>query len=265
MGGRESEPGDVSASAATGADELQRDQTSAPGERPPESSSDIQMAETPERDVESDRRLWTGLLGWNDRRQGQSANQYLIGLKATYLALERDPDPIRERIRQELDRILKKYPDDLPIKDDREAWDDANRCETLLVHLYDQIRLDVELDRRILEAEQMKLDFASFYAGRRMKPATADAKLTVDQEKANRSLLARLIEDLQWHNNKLYLKRSYARTAQIRVSVAFLIALAIFGMTMISVFGTSEFLGVAVTSAEVRVSEDVQGQPGQNP
>lgn len=208
-----------------------------------------------------------GLLAklFGDRLYGQSALQYLIGLKATFLSLDRPTNAKGELIWREMDRILAKYPGNARILDDQAAWDDANRCERLLVNLYDPTRLDVELDRRILEAQQMKLDFASFYSGRQMK-ATADKTLTDEQENVNRSLLSRLIQDQQWHDNKLYLKRSYAHTAQMRVSIAFLLALVLFGITMISVFGSAGKLAVTeAQSGPAESSAAVAAQPEATP
>jgi len=202
---------------------------------------------------------------FGDRLYGQPALQYLIGLKATFMSLDRPTDEKRKAIWTEVERIFAKYSDDGRIVDEQAAWDDSNRCERLLVNLYDSTRLDVELDRRILEAQQIKLDFASFYAGRQMK-ATADKTLTDEQENANRSLLSRLIQDQQWHDNKLYLKRSYAHTAQMRVSIAFLVALVLFGTTMISAFHMNGSPAIAdADPGQVNKPEALAMQPEQNP
>lgn len=202
-------------------------------------------------------RLWRVLRGSDDKLYVQSANQYLIALKSTYLALlaARTGDA-NKLIWDELVRIFARYPDGVRIRDDMSAWDDAFRCERLLVNLYDPTRLAVELDRRILEAQESKIDFAAFYVGRQEKPATAGDKLTEIQQEANRALLAKVIEDQQWHNTKLYLKRGYARYAQRRVTIAFLVSLAIFSFTMWTVFQTR---------LEVVSSSDEDGTETQEP
>ncbi|MBL8581497.1 MAG: hypothetical protein JNL61_04610 [Rhizobiaceae bacterium] len=182
------------------------------------------------------------MFGSDDPNFGKPANQYLIALKASYLALlSKRADGSDQQIWDELKRIFAKYPDDVVIADDEAAWNDAYRCERLLVNVYDPMRLDVELDRRILEAQNSQLDFASFYVGRQQKPADK-GELTGEQQAANRSLLARLIEDQQWHDARLYLKCGYAHTAQVRVSWAFFIALLIFGSTMFMVFQTRSYV-----------------------
>lgn len=188
------------------------------------------------------------LFGSTDRFFAKPANQYLLALHATYLSLlSKRRDSADQQIWDELQRIFAKYPDGGRIADDESAWSDAHRCERLLVEIYDPTRLDVELDRRILEAQSSKLDFASFYVGRQQKPV-ADKELTADQLAANRSLLSKLIEDQQWHDTKLFLKRGYAHEAQKRVSMAFLIALLIFGGTMLQVFQTRTFVGVSAAN-----------------
>jgi hypothetical protein len=172
-----------------------------------------------------------------DRLMMQSAKQYLIALKSTYLGLRsKSKDPAPAEIWSEIDRILTKYPEDETISDDVAAWDDAHRCERLLVDLYDADRLDVELGRRILEAQKSGLDYADYYAGRQQKPDATSKVLSAEQLTANRSLLSKLIEDQQWQNTKLYLKRGYAHGAQKRVFKAFIVALVIFVAMMFVVF-----------------------------
>lgn len=196
------------------------------------------------------------LFGSSDRFFAKPANQYLLALHATYLSLlSKRTDSADQQIWDELRRIFAKYPDGGRIADDEAAWSDAHRCERLLVEIYDPTRLDVELDRRILEAQNAKLDFASFYVGRQQKPV-ANQELTPDQLAANRSLLSRLIDDQQWHDTKLFLKRGYAHEAQKRVSMAFFIALLVFGGTMFQIFQTREFVGVGAVNTGSVNAED---------
>lgn len=175
--------------------------------------------------------------GSEDRLYAQSAKQYLIALTSTHFSLTSRKEALSTSASSaELKRILGKYQEDATIEDDIAAWDDAHRCERLLVDLYDADRLDIELDRRILEAKKDALDYAGFFESRRTMSPPAGAPAPKDPTAANRALLAKLIEDQQWYNTKMYLKRGYAHGAQKRVFKAFIAAFLIFIVTMFVVF-----------------------------
>ena len=119
-----------------------------------------------------------------------------------------------------------------------EAWDDAFRCERLMVNLYDPGAAGGApgaADRR---------GAGSGAGGGGVLPRPGSAGRTRSRcrsgWKLNRALLAGLTDDLQWHYSQRDLKRSYAHQAQKRVFWTFLVCLAIFALVM---WRTFDFAG----------------------
>lgn len=183
------------------------------------------------------RPLLRRIFGDPDKLDGRSAKQFMSSLRSKYLALKaRNTSPDMTSISAEIEKTLDKYGDSFSDWRRNECWDDAYKCERLLVNLYDTPTLEVEINRRILDARDQMLPVAEFYAARVQLPKDTSSPLTPEQTVANRSLLARLIEDLQWSQTQLYLKRGYAHAAQKRVSATFLIGLIIFVVTLYATF-----------------------------
>ncbi len=168
---------------------------------------------------------------------GRSVRQMILSLNSQYAAIAAGGKEIPESIRSEFEAVMTRYNGETIDWTDPRAWDDAYLCERLLVEMMEEPRLEVELERRILDAQALGLPAAEFYRGR-LKTA-ADMKDMVDQDriKLARSLLARLTLDLQWYYNQLDLKRRYAHRAQKRVSWLFLVSLILFGAVMSLTFG----------------------------
>jgi hypothetical protein len=78
--------------------------------------------------------------------------------------------------------------EDLLNSDDR-SWRDAYQVEQLMVPLYAEEKLDVELQRRLLEAEKINPPVSGYYSQLDLAKAGQEHK---------RALLARLVNDLQW-------------------------------------------------------------------
>ena len=200
-------------------------------------SSDSLAASGPDGD-RSGRPGWLrGVLGWSDPYRGRPARQYMRTLQSAYLAIKARSPELPEVIAKDLEAAFRRWDGDGANWASAEAWDDAFRCERLMVNLYDPVRLEVLLERRIVEARGQGLAVAEFYRGRVGGP---DQKPLPERVELNRALLAGLTDDLQWHYSQRDLKRSYAHQAQKRVFWTFLVCLAIFALVM---WRTFDFAG----------------------
>lgn len=165
-----------------------------------------------------------GILGWTDPYRGRPARQYLKALQTTYLAIRAEDRELPEAITADLEAVFAAWAEPDADWARAAAWDDAFLCERLMVSLYDPARLEVELARRIIEAQAEGLAVAEFYRGRVGAAEPGGAERVA----LHRALLARLVGDLQWHYNQRELKRSYAHQAQKRVCWTFLVCLGVF-------------------------------------
>jgi hypothetical protein len=175
-----------------------------------------------------------GVLGWADPHRGRPAKQYLNSLMSSYLAIRAEDRPLPEAITAELEAVFQAWAEPGVDWARAAAWDDAFLAERLMVSLYDPARLEVELERRILEAQAEGLAVAEFYRGR---AGAAEPPAGPERVAAHRALLARLVSDLQWHYSQRDLKRSYAHQAQKRVFWTFLLCLAVFVAVLWLTFG----------------------------
>jgi hypothetical protein len=82
------------------------------------------------------------------------------------------------------------------------TWSDAYQIEQLLVDLFDERHLEVELQSRLLECESnLRPGLAAHY----VKVAA-----TLKAPSERRALLARLVNDLQWRYTVNEVKRTYS-------------------------------------------------------
>ena len=106
---------------------------------------------------------------------------------------EKAPDPVPKAL-QRIRKITEREDKDL-------SWQNAYEIEQQLVQLYDELTLHVELERRLLDAEQsLPATVTSWYRKR--------AESLQEDPKGLAALLSSLISDLQWRH---YEKRSATR------------------------------------------------------
>src|SRR5262245_23069321 len=108
----------------------------------------------------------------------------------------------------------------------REVWSDAYQIEQLMVDLYDERTLEIELQSRLLEAES------------NLRPALAAQynKLasTLKTPADRRALLARLVNDLQWRYTVNEVKRAHSKDITKTTGVIFMVAIGLFGLMVLS-------------------------------
>ena len=102
------------------------------------------------------------------------------------------------------------------------SWSDAYEIEQMLVHLFDEETLKIELGVRSLEAHRtLHPPLADLYA-REM--------IGVNSPERQRGLLARLVNDLQWRYTVNEVKRRYSQDITSRTGWLFALALLIFAV-----------------------------------
>ena len=102
------------------------------------------------------------------------------------------------------------------------SWSDAYEIEQMLVHLFDEETLKTELGVRSLEAHKtLHQGLAELYTSE-MKDANSPER--------QRSLLARLVNDLQWRYTVNEVQRRYSQDITSRTGWLFALALLLFAM-----------------------------------
>jgi hypothetical protein len=109
----------------------------------------------------------------------------------------------------------------------RQRWSDCYEVEQLLVHLFDAPTLSTELRARLLEAE-------TNLTGRQYDYYDKGARSAAEDAEAQRTLLARLVNDLQWRYTVEEGKRRFAKSLTTRTGAIFLLVLGVFA-TLVSV------------------------------
>lgn len=124
--------------------------------------------------------------------------------------------------------------------DDRDhSWSAAYEVEQLLVLLYDDEGVRTELAVRLLEAQRvLRAELANHYVeevkaatGEPLDPKASPERVAADTAKAvarRRVLLARLVNDLQWHYTVDEAKRRYSKLITSRTATLSVLALMAF-------------------------------------
>jgi hypothetical protein len=118
-------------------------------------------------------------------------------------------------------------------------WSDAYKVERLLVEIYDDQTIDVELGKRLVEAE------------RNLPPEEYDhyQKSEKKTDIPRRALLSRLVNDLQWAYSKRSARRRHSRSIRTRTSLIFVASIIPFAVIFCCLKATVEFsLWIAVAT-----------------
>ena len=157
-------------------------------------------------------------------------DQFYVTLRAYVARLDKEDENRAPKAFKQIEDLL--------LKDTRPTWSDAYQIEQLLVDLFDDRSLEVELQSRLLEAES------------NLRPALAAqyVKLTgaLKMPQERRALLARLVNDLQWRYTVDEVKRTYSKEITKITGVIFIVAIGLFAA---AVLGTAMFWN-ALTRAD---------------
>lgn len=127
------------------------------------------------------------------------------------------------------------------------SWSQANQVELALVDYYDDIMLSAEWQRGLAEIHRLPANLVSFYQeqAQAQSKVIVDAKATdnnTDHTEKLRTLLARLIADLQWQRESKRVIRYHENQMRKNVVAFFLCAFILFFTPTIGrVFFSLEF------------------------
>ena len=102
----------------------------------------------------------------------------------------------------------------------RAVWSDAYQIEQLMVDLFDERTLEIELQSRLLEGDS---NLRPALIAQYTKLAT-----TLKTAPDRRALLARLINDLQWRYTVNEVKRSYSKEVTKTTGLIFMLSICLF-------------------------------------
>ncbi|WP_133512175.1 hypothetical protein [Candidatus Thiosymbion oneisti] len=119
-------------------------------------------------------------------------------------------------------------------KEDKDlSWQDAYEIEQQLVQLYDEPTLHVEIERRLLDAEQLlPAPVTDWYRKR--------AEALQEDPEGLAALLSGLISDLQWRHTKNEARRAYTREITGRTETVYMLTFGLVFVLLMSqglVFG----------------------------
>ena len=142
--------------------------------------------------------------------------QFYVTLRACVARLGHDADVRAPKSRQDVEALLNA---------DEASWSNAYQIEQLLVDLFDDATLEVEVQSRLIEAEvNLHPSLTANYVAL-TKAATTSV--------ARRALLARLINDLQWRHTVNEVKRTYSKAVSKSTGLIFILAVAMFAGAVI--------------------------------
>lgn len=151
-------------------------------------------------------------------------NQFYVSLHAYLSAVEThknlDSDAVLARIRALAEKPV-----------DARTWQDAYDLEQQLVLLFDDATLETELGRRLLEARtSLPSEVVSWY----------ESAARTDDVARKRSLLTRLVNDIQWRYTKDEARRGYTKQITRRTEIVFTVSALLLAVTVMFVIAVEQ-------------------------
>jgi hypothetical protein len=158
-------------------------------------------------------------------------DQFYVTLRAYVARLSKQDEERAPKAFRQIEELLR--------KEGRPSWSDAYQIEQLLVDLFDERSLEVELQSRLLEAESnLRPALAAHY----VKQAG-----TVKMPGERRALLGRLVNDLQWRYTVDEVKRTYSKEITKLTGLIFIVAI---GMFAVAILGAALFWEILTRTHE---------------
>ncbi|WP_089721122.1 hypothetical protein [Candidatus Entotheonella palauensis] len=143
-------------------------------------------------------------------REQKLIDQFFMTLEAEYAKLN------HREVKADLAPIYTKVE---ALFQGQNTWRNAYHIEQLMVALYDDVKLELELKRKLLETSNLRPEKQQYYTDAIAGDLTPDGK---------RVLLGELINDLQWFYENRHVQRSYEGTARLRSILVFMITFLLF-------------------------------------
>ena len=149
-------------------------------------------------------------------------NQFFVTLSATFQQIKVNYKSAEPNIVKSIEALL-------TVKE----WQNAYEIERLFVDIYDEKTLDVEVDRRLVEANtNLAENVSSHYTKKVNKIHEAEGTMTEQQKPSivneKRAILNRLINDLQWKYALKETSKKYSREVSKKNGWAFIISTVFF-------------------------------------
>lgn len=148
----------------------------------------------------------------NEQHKVDLLEQFYLTLQVTYMASPLPPS--KSVIHERIERLFKAP----------HSWPNAYEIEQLLCFVISDQQLETELNRRLAEAQQLKLEHVAIID----KELHPDGRPPADK----RIVLHRLLNDLQWFYSKRVQHRTASKRLLVRVSMLFMVALAAFSLVL---------------------------------
>jgi hypothetical protein len=177
----------------------------------------------------------------NEQHKADLLEQFYLTLQVTYLAAPQVPGSV---VHERIERLFNGV----------HSWRNAYEIEQLLCFVISDQQLETELNRRLAEAQTLKLEHVAVID----KELHPDTKPPADK----RIVLHRLLNDLQWFYSKRVHHRAASKRLMVRVSLLFMVALATFSLVLfIQFFAHGPATAPAGAAAPNAVAnEGAQGQ-----
>lgn len=173
--------------------------------------------------------LFEKIYSFLDRRTEELklTDQFFVTLRANFEQCLKNKDNISENIIVKIENIFSK---------ENKTWKDAYEIERLMVDLYDDKHIEVELSRRLVEAERNLFPNEYKYYSEQVE------KLNENSTGVDRKpILDRLINDLQWRYTLNQLKRVFSQNIRTTISLVFILATLVFFVTLTNINNCKEF------------------------
>lgn len=156
-------------------------------------------------------------------------NQVAKGLCATFKHVKQNlPADANPAIVAEIEELLGK---------ESHEWEDFYLIERLLAEIYDPMSLDIELQRRLVDAEKMLPEENFLFYKNKLGELNEDTDVLL-----KRTLLTRMLGDIQWRYTVKYAKRSHGRVVRNRTAITFILSILPF---LALVYSPGFFAGVS--------------------
>ncbi|MCI0666467.1 MAG: hypothetical protein L0Y38_11060 [Methylococcaceae bacterium] len=171
------------------------------------------------------------ISGWIQRRDEEPKlnAQFFLTLRSNYISLKPEqPDKVQQECMDRIDELFRGV----------QTWSSAYAIEQLLIHLYKPENLNIEMQRRLIEAERT-LHPNEFEKYRELAQETLDIP-------SRRVLLARMVNDIQWRYTINETRRKYIRITATRTGILFVASVILFAYVYWQVVDVPEYLNLHV-------------------
>ena len=178
----------------------------------------------------------------NEQHKVDLLEQFYLTLQVTYMASPLPPS--KSVIHERIERLFKAV----------HSWPNAYEIEQLLCFVISEQQLETELNRRLAEAQKLKLEHVAIID----KELHPDGRPPGDK----RIVLHRLLNDLQWFYSKRVQHRTASKRLLVRVSMLFMVALATFSLVLFIQFFAHPKVSIGNQATTIPPAAPAAGAPG---